>query len=199
MRAFSIAPAHMGPTDVTYSVHHSSRHVPSADGLDLGVGGRVRARRFLRPITFPAPSVITQPTVSPRGGAAQDAARRVLTACAEAPMLSVILIGISLSMDALHVRYKRYDAPRAGYALARQTFLMPLAGYCVSERGVRPCHGHRPLRELCAARVHRPRSDSFEGVRGGEEGSGGMAALSHKRLLAHSAVRQRASTRSPSA
>ena len=107
-------------------------------------------------------------------------------------MLSVILIGISLSMDAFAVSVTNGIAMRpfkTGYALwhglyfGAFQFLMPLAGYILGSTvsgyvtAIGPYVSFALLAFIGGKMI-------LEAVRGGEEGSGGMAALSHKRLLA---------------
>ncbi len=120
-------------------------------------------------------------------------------------MLSVILIGISLSMDAFAVSVTNGIAMRpfkTGYALwhglyfGAFQFLMPLAGYISRQHGVRLCHGHRPVRELCAARVHRRQNDprSRARRRGGLRRHGGalpQAAARARRGNEHRRARRR--------
>lgn len=105
-------------------------------------------------------------------------------------MLSVILIGISLSMDAFAVSVTNGIAMRpfkTGYALwhglyfGAFQFLMPLAGYILGSTvsgyvtAIGPYVSFALLAFIGGKMI-------LEAVRGGEEGSGGMAALSHKRL-----------------
>ena len=107
-------------------------------------------------------------------------------------MLSVILIGISLSMDAFAVSVTNGIAMRpfkTGYALwhglyfGAFQFLMPLAGYILGSTvsgyvtAIGPYVSFALLAFIGGKMI-------LEAVRGGEEGSGGMAVLSHKRLLA---------------
>ena len=107
-------------------------------------------------------------------------------------MLSVILIGISLSMDAFAVSVTNGIAMRpfkTGYALwhglyfGAFQFFMPLAGYILGSTvsgyvtAIGPYVSFALLAFIGGKMI-------LEAVRGGEEGSGGMAALSHKRLLA---------------
>ena len=107
-------------------------------------------------------------------------------------MLSVILIGISLSMDAFAVSVTNGIALRpfkTGYALwhglyfGAFQFLMPLAGYILGSTvsgyvtTIGPYVSFALLAFIGGKMI-------LEAVRGGEEGSGGMAALSHKQLLA---------------
>lgn len=107
-------------------------------------------------------------------------------------MLSVILIGISLSMDAFAVSVTNGIAMRpfkTGYALwhglyfGAFQFLMPLAGYILGSTvsgyvtAIGPYVSFALLAFIGSKMI-------LEAVRGGEEGSSGMAALSHKRLLA---------------
>ena len=107
-------------------------------------------------------------------------------------MLSVILIGISLSMDAFAVSVTNGIAMRpfkTGYALwhglyfGAFQFLMPLAGYILGSTvsgyvtAIGPYVSFSLLAFIGSKMI-------LEAVRGGEEGSSGMAALSHKRLLA---------------
>ena len=107
-------------------------------------------------------------------------------------MISVILIGISLSMDAFAVSVTNGIAMRpfkTGYALwhglyfGAFQFLMPLAGYILGSTvsgyvtAIGPYVSFALLAFIGGKMI-------LEAVRGGEEGSGGMAALSHKRLLA---------------
>ena len=107
-------------------------------------------------------------------------------------MLSVILIGISLSMDAFAVSVTNGIAMRpfkTGYALwhglyfGAFQFLMPLAGYILGSTvsgyvtAIGPYVSFALLAFIGSKMI-------LEAVRGGEEGSGGMAVLSHKRLLA---------------
>ena len=107
-------------------------------------------------------------------------------------MLSVILIGISLSMDAFAVSVTNGIAMRpfkTSYALwhglyfGAFQFLMPLAGYVLGSTvsGYVTAVGHYVSFALLAFIGGKM---ILEAVRGGEEGSGGMAVLSHKRLLA---------------
>ena len=107
-------------------------------------------------------------------------------------MLSVILIGISLSMDAFAVSVTNGIAMRpfkTSYALwhglyfGAFQFLMPLAGYILGSTvsgyvtAVGPYVSFALLAFIGGKMI-------LEAVRGSEEGSGGMAILSHKRLLA---------------
>ena len=107
-------------------------------------------------------------------------------------MLSVILIGISLSMDAFAVSVTNGIAMRpfkTGYALwhglyfGAFQFLMPLAGYILGSTvsgyvtAIGPYVSFALLAFIGGKMI-------LEAVRGGEDGSGGMAVLSHKRLLA---------------
>lgn len=107
-------------------------------------------------------------------------------------MLSVILIGISLSMDAFAVSVTNGIALRpfkTGYALwhglyfGAFQFLMPLAGYILGSTvsgyvtAIGPYVSFALLAFIGGKMI-------LEAVRGGEDGSGGMAVLSHKRLLA---------------
>ncbi len=107
-------------------------------------------------------------------------------------MLSVILIGISLSMDAFAVSVTNGIAMRpfkTSYALwhglyfGAFQFLMPLAGYILGSTvsgyvtAVGPYVSFALLAFIGGKMI-------LEAARGGEEGSGGMAILSHKRLLA---------------
>ena len=105
-------------------------------------------------------------------------------------MLSVILIGISLSMDAFAVSVTNGIAMRpfkTGYALwhglyfGAFQFLMPLAGYILGSTvsgyvtAIGPYVSFALLAFIGGKMI-------LEAVHGGEEGSGGMAALSHKPL-----------------
>lgn len=107
-------------------------------------------------------------------------------------MLSVILIGISLSMDAFAVSVTNGIAMRPfktcyalwhGLYFGAFQFLMPLAGYILGSTvsgyvtAIGPYVSFALLAFIGGKMI-------LEAVRGGEEGSGGMAALSHKRLLA---------------
>ena len=107
-------------------------------------------------------------------------------------MLSVILIGISLSMDAFAVSVTNGIAMRpfkTSYALwhglyfGAFQFLMPLAGYILGSTvsgyvtAIGPYVSFALLALIGGKMI-------LEAARGGEEGSGGMAILSHKRLLA---------------
>ena len=107
-------------------------------------------------------------------------------------MLSVILIGISLSMDAFAVSVTNGLAMRpfkTSYALWHGLYfgafqlLMPLAGYILGSTvsgyvtAIGPYVSFALLAFIGGKMI-------LEAVRGGEEGSGGMAVLSHRRLLA---------------
>ena len=107
-------------------------------------------------------------------------------------MISVILIGISLSMDAFAVSITNGLAMRpfkTSYALwhglyfGAFQFLMPLAGYILGSTvsgyvtAIGPYVSFALLAFIGGKMI-------LEAVRGGEEGSSGMAVLSHKRLLA---------------
>ena len=110
-------------------------------------------------------------------------------------MLSVILIGISLSMDAFAVSVTNGIAMRpfkTGYALwhglyfGAFQFLMPLAGYILGSTvsGYVTAIGPYVSFALLAFIGGKMIWDAVKELRAPEEGSGGMAALSHKRLLA---------------
>lgn len=107
-------------------------------------------------------------------------------------MLSVILIGISLSMDAFAVSVTNGLTLRpfkTGYALWHGLYfgvfqcLMPLAGYVLGSTvsgyvtAIGPYVSFLLLAFIGGKMI-------VEAVKGGEEGSGGMATLSHRRLLA---------------
>ena len=107
-------------------------------------------------------------------------------------MLSVILIGVSLSMDAFAVSVTNGLTLRpfkTSYALWHGLYfgafqcLMPLAGYVLGSTvagyvtAIGPYVSFFLLAFIGGKMI-------FEAVKGGEEGSGGMTVLSHKRLLA---------------
>lgn len=107
-------------------------------------------------------------------------------------MLSVILIGISLSMDAFAVSvsnglsmrpFKKSYALWHGLYFGAFQCLMPLAGYVLGSTvsgyitAIGPYVSFALLSFIGGKMI-------VEAVRGGEDGSGGMAVLSHKRLLA---------------
>ena len=116
---------------VTCSVHPSGRHVPASAqrglmDVDLGVGGRVRA--LLAPVSPPSdhvPRAVGDNAADrylPGGGLCRSAsaATAIFFFLCGGSMLSVILIGISLSMDAFAVSVTNGIAMRpfkTGYAL----------------------------------------------------------------------------------
>ena len=106
-------------------------------------------------------------------------------------MVLVLLIGVSLSMDAFAVSvanglvmrpFKFSYALWHGIYFGAFQFLMPLLGYFLGSTvsgyvtAVAPYLSFALLAFIGGKMV-------IEAVRGGEEGSGGMAVLSHKRLF----------------
>ena len=107
-------------------------------------------------------------------------------------LITVLLLAVGLAMDAFAVSVTNGIAMRpfkTSYALwhglyfGAFQFLMPLAGYILGSTvsgyvtAVGPYVSFALLAFIGGKMI-------LEAVRGGEEGSGGMAVLSHKRLLA---------------
>ena len=107
-------------------------------------------------------------------------------------MFSIFLIGVSLSMDAFAIavangmtleKFSWKHAVWMGLYFGAFQFLMPLAGYILGSTvsgyvtAIGPYVSFALLAFIGGKMI-------LEAVRGGEEGSGGMAVLSHKRLLA---------------
>ena len=108
-----------------------------------------------------------------------------------ANILVVLLIGVSLSMDAFAVSvanglvmrpFKFSYALWHGIYFGAFQFMMPLLGYFLGStvsayvNAIAPYLSFALLAFIGGKMV-------IEAVRGGDEGSGGMAVLSHKRLL----------------